>query len=186
MKFLRLPYYVGLLSAASLHGAAHQQPQEFQTVTVRQLRPIQVRGLTIKFITRKHIPTQIGLKQLKTETGHVWLSEPELTAIDLLSYVNRSGGLNHAATVLSELGEKIRPAKLAAIAKKEASPAIIQRLGYILDYVGWSDKTEKLARLVPSQKSSKTLLAPGKIKGSAEFNKKWLIFVNQEIEIDEL
>jgi predicted transcriptional regulator of viral defense system len=186
MKFLRLPYYVGLLSAAALYGAAHQQPQEFQTVTTKQLHPIHVRGLTIKFITKKHIPNQSGLKQLKTETGHVWVSEPELTAIDLLSYLNHAGGLNHAATVLAELGEKIRPVKLTSIAKKEASPATIQRLGYILDYVGWSDKTEKVARLVPSQKSSRILLAPWKEKGSAGFNEKWSIFVNQEVEVDEL
>src|SRR5437867_75347 len=29
MKFLKRDYYVGLLSAAMLHGAAHQQPQDF-------------------------------------------------------------------------------------------------------------------------------------------------------------
>ncbi len=32
MTFHGTPYYVGLLSAASLHGAAHQQPMEFQVV----------------------------------------------------------------------------------------------------------------------------------------------------------
>lgn len=30
MKHLDLPYYAGLLSGARFHGAAHQQPQEFQ------------------------------------------------------------------------------------------------------------------------------------------------------------
>lgn len=39
MKFLGQPYYVGLLSAAALHGAAHHQPQEFQVVTNKQFRP---------------------------------------------------------------------------------------------------------------------------------------------------
>ena len=29
MKSLNKPYYVGLLSAAALHGAAHQQPMEY-------------------------------------------------------------------------------------------------------------------------------------------------------------
>jgi predicted transcriptional regulator of viral defense system len=33
MKFHGQPYYVGILSAAALHGAAHQQPQEFQIIT---------------------------------------------------------------------------------------------------------------------------------------------------------
>lgn len=186
MKFLRLPYYVGLLSAASLQGASHQQPQEFQVVTMRQVRPVRVKGLTIKFIMKKNIPGQDELKQLKTETGFIWVSGPELTAIDLLSYVNRSGGMNHTATVLAELGETISPSRLASIAKKQANLAVIQRLGYILDYVGWSNKTVKLAPRIHHQKSPKTLLEPGKAKGNAEFNEKWSIFVNREIEVDEL
>ena len=33
MRHLGRPYYVGVLSAAALHGAGHQQPQEFQVMT---------------------------------------------------------------------------------------------------------------------------------------------------------
>ena len=40
MRHLRRPYYVGVLSAAGLHGAAHQQPQEFQVVTAVARRPM--------------------------------------------------------------------------------------------------------------------------------------------------
>jgi predicted transcriptional regulator of viral defense system len=32
MDYLKLPYYVGLLSAAAMHGAAHQRPQEYQVI----------------------------------------------------------------------------------------------------------------------------------------------------------
>jgi predicted transcriptional regulator of viral defense system len=186
MKFLRLPYYVGLLSAASLQGASHHQPQEFQVVTVKQVRPIRVRGLTVKFIVKRNISPRDELKQLKTETGYIWVSQPELTAIDLLSYANRVGGMNHAATVLAELGEILRPARLVAVAKKEAPLAVIQRLGYILDYVGWPNKTAKLARLVHPGKAPKTLLEPGIVKRDAEFNEKWSVVVNRKIEVDEL
>ncbi|HAK94450.1 MAG TPA: hypothetical protein DCM87_05480, partial [Planctomycetes bacterium] len=33
MRHIGQPYYVGLLSAAAIHGAAHQQPMVFQVVT---------------------------------------------------------------------------------------------------------------------------------------------------------
>ena len=33
MQFCRCEYYVGLLSAAALYGAAHQQPMVFQVLT---------------------------------------------------------------------------------------------------------------------------------------------------------
>src|SRR5450756_2468572 len=38
MHFLGQPYYVGLLSAAAIHGASHQQPMEFQVITDRPTR----------------------------------------------------------------------------------------------------------------------------------------------------
>ena len=41
MKFLGESYYVGLLSAAELYGAAHHRPQEFQVVTERSHRLIE-------------------------------------------------------------------------------------------------------------------------------------------------
>ena len=42
MRAMERAYYVGLLSAAALHGASHQQPQEFQVFTDRPIRPMQV------------------------------------------------------------------------------------------------------------------------------------------------
>lgn len=39
MNFHGQPYYVGVLTAAALHGAAHQSPQEFQVVTNAPLSP---------------------------------------------------------------------------------------------------------------------------------------------------
>ena len=56
MRFHHVPYYVGLLSAAALHGAAHQQPQEFQVVSGAVLRPLTVgRDISsqVKWILKK-------------------------------------------------------------------------------------------------------------------------------------
>jgi predicted transcriptional regulator of viral defense system len=51
MKFLRQPYYVGLLSAAAIHGAAHQQPQEFHVVIPEALRSI-----------KEHLPENLEIR----------------------------------------------------------------------------------------------------------------------------
>jgi len=186
MGVLKLPYYVGLLSAAALEGAAHQQPQQFQVVTEGQIRPILVKGLSIKFILKKDFPVREELKQVNTRSGYMWISEPELTAIDLLHYVGPSGGMNHVSTVLLELGEKIRAARLVRAAKKEKNLVYVQRLGHILDHIGHNDRTVKLAQWIQEKKPSRVLLDPGKPKGSAVFNDKWFVFVNRELEVDEL
>ncbi|HAR49066.1 MAG TPA: hypothetical protein DCR81_02985 [Smithella sp.] len=49
MAYLAQPYYVGLLSAASLHGSAHQQPQQFHVVTTTPQREVRKKGLAIRF-----------------------------------------------------------------------------------------------------------------------------------------
>ena len=50
MAYLKRPYYVGLLSAAALHGASHQQAQEFFIVTnLPPLRSKLVKGHKINF-----------------------------------------------------------------------------------------------------------------------------------------
>jgi hypothetical protein len=51
MEYLELPYYVALLSAAAIHGAAHQKSQEFQVITNKSLRTIHVRGLRISMVS---------------------------------------------------------------------------------------------------------------------------------------
>ena len=46
MKFVQRPYYVGLLSAAQIHGAAHHAPQEFYVFTNRPaMRPLHKKGV---------------------------------------------------------------------------------------------------------------------------------------------
>lgn len=56
MKFLQRKYYVSLLSAAAIHGAAHQQPQEYYVMIEHPaLRPMSKRGLKINHVNKNNI-----------------------------------------------------------------------------------------------------------------------------------
>lgn len=184
MEYLGLPYYVGLLSAAVLHGSAHQRVQEFQAVTDRQMRSILTEGLKIHFLMKKNLDVSSGIIQVKTETGYIRVSSPELTAIDLLRYSKAAGGLNNIATIISELGERINADELLKIVRKEKSLVFVQRLGYLLDYLGFESKTEPLAQWLSGQKSHPVLLDPAQKKGKSPINKKWKLFENQTIEAE--
>ena len=50
MEFLSKPYYVGLLSAAALYGAAHQQPQEFFVITNTKQLATRKKGIKINYV----------------------------------------------------------------------------------------------------------------------------------------
>ncbi len=70
MKFMKQPYYVGVLSAAALHGAAHQSPQELQIVTSRPIPLIEIGQTRIRFITKKEVG-KTPVQQVKTLTGYI-------------------------------------------------------------------------------------------------------------------
>jgi predicted transcriptional regulator of viral defense system len=80
MGYIGQPFYVGLLSAAALHGAAHQQPQQFHVVTTGPLREIRSNGLAITFFSRSRF-VDVPLNQVKVQTGHIPVSTPEATAL---------------------------------------------------------------------------------------------------------
>jgi len=186
------PYYVGLLKAAELHGATHQAVMEFQIVTDRQLPKIRAGRSWITFHFRKDMKSvHEGIIDRQTETGTMKVSSPELTALDLLQYVHVAGGIDAVATVLADLGRKINGEKLAALAK-HFDRACVQRLGYLLDRVGHTERTQALHNyLSPIKPLGWVTLDPLK-RGEkmseltpVERNERWHVLVQRHPESDE-
>jgi len=184
MDYLELPYYVSLLSAAAIHGAAHQKPQEFQVITNQVLRTIHVRGLRIRFFKKSDLELEMGVEQIKSENGYFNVSNPELTALDLIRYARGVGGLNRVATVLEELSEKIEPSKLSKLAQGERSLCYIQRLGFIMDLLGFENLTDQLKIWLTEKKPAKTILAPTRGNKNGKFDAKWRVYINTDIDTD--
>lgn len=188
MKFLNRPYYVSLLSAASLYGAAHQAPQVFMVnTTFPALRPSAKKGIKIKFVPVKEIPIHL-LEQKKTESGYVQVSSPELTAVDLINYAKHIGGLSRAATILNELAEEIRFEKINEDLARFAETATLQRLGYIADQIlhkkELADAIEKLCIKMNLKFFRVSLMIKGKRYGYP-CNERWKVIENSHIEVDE-
>lgn len=129
-------YYVGILKAAELHGAAHQAVMEFQVVSAKRLPRIHAGRSLIMFYYRKDMESVAAeIEDRKTDTGSMKISSAALTALDLLRYPQASGGIDNTATVLTDLAEKIDPKRLALLSKN-TERAVVQRLGYLLDRLG--------------------------------------------------
>jgi len=182
MEFEREPYYVGLLSAAALHGAAHQQPQEFQVVARRQMRPASVGRSRIRFLLKKHIKRAETIR-LKTETGTMRVSTPESTALDLVRYAKHAGGLNNIATILSDLAEKIDPQRLREAAHRENDLPSAQRLGFLLERIGENAKAEPLAEWIRNTRARVVFLRPGGPVHHAGRSVRWELMVNEDVEV---
>lgn len=191
MKYLQKEYYIGLLNAAAFYGAAHQQPQEFTLVTNgNSLRNKLKNGVKINFVLKKEIPSSY-IRQHTTKTGYVYVSTPEMTAMDLLLYQKETGGLSRAGTVLSELVEEIDFNRFTPDFLRLFPITVIQRFGYILENIlEYSDKAKIFLEKVNQAdiKFRKTLLVSEKQTfklSDYEHNKVWNILINEEIEIDE-
>ncbi len=183
MKFHEVPYYVGLLSAAALHGAAHQQPQEFQVVAGAILRSLTVGRVRIRFFFRRRMAVAVTEK-VKTSSGFIPVATPEMTAYDLVRYRKGAGSIDHVATVLSELAERMDPKRLLAIAKKGEELPVIQRLGYLLERTEHGDLTGDLGKFVDKHKPKMVALEPRSSEDVFDRNRRWRVIVNTTIDVE--
>lgn len=182
MERVNQPYYAGLLSAAQYHGAAHHRPQEFQVLLERARRPISCGHVRATFIVRNDL-RQVPVQSFKTPRGPIRASTPEATALDLVGYFGRVGGLDQVATVLLELAERIDPQKLLTAAQS-VPITWAQRLGYLLDSTGARERTGQLRTYVRAKARQTVLLLPGVERKDAQRDGNWKILVNVDIEPD--
>ncbi|RZO66210.1 MAG: hypothetical protein EVA89_00700 [Sandaracinaceae bacterium] len=175
-------YYVGLLSAAALHGAGHQQPMAFQVITDAVERAVEVGRVRVEF----HVSNLVegaATERVQTETGTMVVSTPETTAFDMVRFPGSCGHWNNVATVLSELADKIDPDELVAGADRVAR-SDVQRLGWLLDLVGESKLADALAKKLAGERLLPTPLTSARDSTDAPLDARWRVLVNDEVEPD--
>lgn len=183
-------YYVSLLTAGLFHGATHQKPAKFQVISDKRIKhTLSFGDVEIDFIYKKSI-SNLPTQNFTVSTGYLVVATSELILLDLLTYPDHAGGLNHIATVLAELIENLDASKLINLAKQTKTEYKLQRIGYILDNIELMDEEhaekviEKLASHVKGNKKKYLPLASEISKTGFPRCKKWRIIINTEIESD--
>jgi predicted transcriptional regulator of viral defense system len=182
MEQLGLAYYVGLLSAASLHGAAHQAPMVFQTVVADNRPEVRCGRVRAEFVARA-IVSEIPTVPMNTPRGVMCVSTPEATAFDLVGYPGHAGGMSNVATILAELAEKLDAQKLLAETARSPLPWT-QRLGYLLERVESANLAAPLADHVAMRAKEYVALRPRKSTARASRDTRWRLLVNERVEVD--
>ena len=183
MKSLDKNYYVALLNAAALHGAAHQQPQVVYIFCVPPI-PRNIKSSNLFFLSKSSWKQEFII-QKKTSTGFINVSSPELTALDLCSYIWKFG-VNRVTTILIELHEEMKPSLLKKVVKEYDNASSIQRLGYILE--NFTENEKLINSIFVALQKKKTYYVPLSPKKERKgiYNHKWKVIVNVQIEPDEL
>ena len=182
MGYLGEYYYVALLSAAELHGAAHHRPQSFQVMVSRNRAPIECGGQRVQFVARRDL-TQTPIVERNTPRGFLRVSSPAATALELVGYADQSGGLDNVASVLTELVEVLDSFKLLEAAR--ISPiAWSQRLGYLLDLIEHGELANPLAEYVHERATVVAPLLRKKPITRAPRAERWKLAINVTVEPD--
>jgi len=182
MHFAGCEYYIGLLSAAMLHGAAHHKPQVTQLVRNRRGENLHKDAYRIDFFYKQQIVAGMW-EQRKSPAGYYRVSTPEMTAYDLLRYPRACPSIDLAATIMAELGERIEADRLSQLVDLDTETSVLQRLGYLLDTTGWEKMTDSLALRLQQRRCVWIPLRTDASR-SGERNKRWHIIVNAEVEVE--
>jgi hypothetical protein len=181
-RFMGAEYYVAGLSAAGLHGAAHQRPMAFQVIADRRLRSVNSAELCVDLFYRKSIEQRMWM-QMKSPAGYFRVGTPEITAYDIIKYQHMCPSLDQATTVLVELGEALREPELMRLPQLGCAIAPLQRLGWLLDKAGWARKATGLAE---SLREKRRVWWPldARLPAKGERNDRWHIIENTDVQPD--
>ena len=185
MTHLHMPYYVGLLTAAAIHGAGAQAAQIVQVVVARPRRPLKVGRLAIEFVVRRtagHAPVAL----LTTTSGRVRVATPDVVALDLVRYPTRAGGWDNVLTALRDLAPTMRRSGMRKAFAVEPSTPELQRLGHLLARVGADEVARALADELRVRRSTWVPLLPGTpvSRHEDERDPRWRVVVNVDLEAD--
>jgi len=182
MAHLGRGYYVGYLSAAEVHGAAHQRPQVFQVVVDRELRDREFGRVRMRFVTNRHAG-ELPTVRVNTPTGTMAVSTPSLTALDLATRPENGAALHNVATVLIELIEDDKLDENALVDLVELFPvAGSRRLGWLVEQ--FTDlRLNSLAAVLAEAAREPSLLDPSDPR-RGPVDRRWQLRINATVEPD--
>jgi len=181
MKHLGRDYYVGLLSAAELHGVAHQRPQVFQVVADRQLQPKDFGRVRLRFFTSRHAGDRPTLR-MNTPTGTVQVATPEVTLLDLVKWQYDSGSISNVGSIAHELieGDIVDTHSLAVAARSDPA-SVSARTGWMLKQVAQGDLDLSELHAIAARRTEVVPLSPAGPGGGA-IDHEWNVRVNTSFE----
>ncbi len=184
-RYLNRNYYIGLYSAAKLHGASHQQIQRDYIIIERpKLTDIKRKGTDIRFFTISHWPKK-NMDVKKADAGNFLLSSPALTIADLVHNHTKLGGLNRMLATIEELAEVTTENDFDKLLSWYPYKSALQRVGFLLDSVlGENDLTHNIYSHLKANPYYSILLSPKENQNAGSANNRWKIDVNIKLESD--
>jgi predicted transcriptional regulator of viral defense system len=178
-QWLGRPYYLALQSAAAAYGSSAQAPQVTQVMTDRPRKEVEIGRIRVRFFVKAKVAdTQVSA--LAGAFAPLAVSSPAATAIDLVRYADRMGGIERAAETLQPLLPRVTATDLR-VSLGTADIPTVQRLGFILVALGWHHLANVAARQLPGR-ARRVALSVGTPQAAPHAgratDKRWAVAVN--------
>lgn len=184
-KYLKRKYYIGLYSAAKIHGASHQQTQrDYLIIETPKLNAIKKKNFDIQFHTTGNWPKN-NIEKKKSDAGIYKVASPALTFIDLIHHHTKLGGLNRMLASLEELTEELIEQDIKSLLDWYDNKSSLQRTGFLLEeLLGSNSFSDMIFEKLKQQSFYPILLSPKKNEKPGSVDNRWKIDVNLMLDSD--
>jgi len=184
-KYLNRSYYIGLFTAAKIHGASHQQVQRDYLITEQpKFNDISKSTIDIRFFTTRNWPDK-NIQLKKSDAGMYKISSPALTIVDLIHHQTKLGGINRILATIEELAEELTSADMEELLDWYPNKSTLQRFGFLLEKLEINENFQEL--IYGNLKSSTffpVLLSPKSKEKAGAVDNRWKVDVNVTLESD--
>ncbi len=176
------PAYVGWWAAASYHGFTTQKPTTISVATRRQLSSRSIEGNEIRFVQlleRKFF----GFKVYDLYGRDATISLPPKTIADCADRPDLAGGVSEVTRIMHGAMANTETTEILDAALRMKSKALLQRLGYLTDLVGWKWPESERSRLRAAiPKSARTVIGRAeREEGDVGYVPSWGLIVHARL-----
>ena len=182
-SYLIEPYYIGFRSALNYYGYTEQVSRTvFIASTRRKLKSsLEISGVTYHFVSISERKL-FGAKQISVDGYQVNISEPEKTIVDCLDQLRYCGGISEVAKALWYGRDELDFVKVAEYSRRNGNRAASQRLGYLIEILGF--KADKAIDILLQGISRRYAALDTLSEPKGKYIDRWKVIVN--VPDDEL
>ncbi len=124
------PCYISFWSASYFFGYTEQIVNTIQVATTIKKNSINFEGYIIKFVPIKEF---FGFRKIRTDSGEVFIVEPEKLLIDTFLVPKECGNFDEIIKIYENAEISVK--KVVEYLKKIEKQSIIKRVGYLLEKI---------------------------------------------------
>ena len=177
-RWLGHPYYLALQSAAELYNSSPQAILVKQIITDSPRRDISIGRTRIRFFVKRGV-AQTPVKQPPNAYAPLRVSSPEATALDIIRYASRIGGMGRALETIMPLVPLFRTSGIKSALNTEGKAAIAQRLGYLMETAGQKQVAEIIHQWLPSRIVRVPLETSQQVLTETAASRRWRLLVSE-------